>query len=243
MNGIELATFYSLAYLAEIIGTISGFGSSVLFVPIAAYFFDMHSVLGITALFHISSNLSKISLFKKGIDWKMVRWLGIPAIIFVGLGAFLTRVVDSEKLELALSVFLIIFSLIFLLMNHSVVKPTRLNAIAGGTISGFLAGLIGTGGAVRGMALAAFGMTKEAFIATSALIDFGVDFSRGVIYTMNGFVHVKDLIYVAVLVVVSFLGTWTGRWILSFMSEDGFRKLVLLVIMSTGLFSIFRILF
>ena len=50
--------FYFLALIAEILGTLSGFGSSILFVPLASYFFDVKEVLGITAMFHVFSNLS-----------------------------------------------------------------------------------------------------------------------------------------------------------------------------------------
>ena len=61
--------FLLLALIAEIIGTIGGFGSSVFFVPIGNFYFDFYSVLGLTAVFHLSSNLSKIFLFKKGHSW------------------------------------------------------------------------------------------------------------------------------------------------------------------------------
>jgi uncharacterized membrane protein YfcA len=60
----NLYLFILLALLAEIAGTVGGFGSSLFFVPIASYFLDFHSVLGITALFHVSSNLSKIAFFR-----------------------------------------------------------------------------------------------------------------------------------------------------------------------------------
>jgi uncharacterized membrane protein YfcA len=63
--------FYILAFFAEVLGTISGFGSSILFVPIASLFFDFHLILGITAVFHVFSNISKIALFRKGIDKKL----------------------------------------------------------------------------------------------------------------------------------------------------------------------------
>jgi uncharacterized membrane protein YfcA len=39
--------FFLLALLAEIIGTISGFGSSILFVPLASIFIDFKLVLGV----------------------------------------------------------------------------------------------------------------------------------------------------------------------------------------------------
>jgi hypothetical protein len=61
MKNISLV-FLLQALVAEIIGTIGGFGSSVFFMPIANFYFDFHSVLGLTAMFNFSSNLSKLFL-------------------------------------------------------------------------------------------------------------------------------------------------------------------------------------
>ena len=235
--------FTVLALIAEIAGTISGFGSSVFFVPIASLFFDFHSVLGITACFHLFSNISKIFLFRKGFDMKLVLYLGIPAVIFVSVGALLSKYVNSTYLELGLALFLMLFSAFFMFAGDKIFKPTKLNSIAGGVVSGFVAGLLGTGGAIRGMTLAAFGLTKEVFIATSALIDFGVDLSRGAIYFSNGFVHLNDLPYIGILLVVSVLGTIIGKKILVNISEDRFRSIVLIAIFSIALITVVALLF
>ena len=234
----DVLIFSVLALIAEIAGTISGFGSSVFFVPIASLFFDFHSVLGITACFHLFSNISKIFLFRKGFDKKLALYLGIPAVLFVSMGALLSNYVNSTYLELGLAGFLMLFSAFFMFAGDKIFKPTKLNSIAGGVVSGFVAGLLGTGGALRGMTLAAFGLTKEVFIATSAVIDFGVDLSRGAIYFSNGFVHLHDFPYIGILLVISIIGTFIGKKILTKISEDRFRRIVLLSIFSIALFTV-----
>ena len=88
--------FFLLAFVAEILGTVSGFGSSILFVPIAAMFFDFKTVLGVTAIFHVFSNLSKIALFRKGIKKDVAIKLGVPAIIFVIIGAYITTILPHS---------------------------------------------------------------------------------------------------------------------------------------------------
>jgi uncharacterized membrane protein YfcA len=102
-----LPIFIILSILAEILGTVGGFGSSVYFVPIANFFLDFQSVLGITALFHLSSNVSKIALFRKGFDKSIVFTLGIPAVIFVSVGAWLSKFLDPTILTYLLGIFLI----------------------------------------------------------------------------------------------------------------------------------------
>lgn len=86
MNTSVNLIFLLLALIAEIVGTIGGFGSSVFFVPIANFYFDFQTVLGLTALFHLSSNLSKMALFKIGLDKRLVLVMGVPAIVFVVIG-------------------------------------------------------------------------------------------------------------------------------------------------------------
>jgi uncharacterized protein len=70
---------------------VGGFGSSVFFVPVANYFLAFQSVLGITALFHLASNISKIFLFRATIDKRIVIYLGIPFVIVVTAGAVLSK--------------------------------------------------------------------------------------------------------------------------------------------------------
>lgn len=102
MNKIN-GLFLFLALIAEIIGTVGGFGSSVFFVPIANFYFDFHSVLGITAIFHLSSNISKIVLFKNGLDKRLLLNIGLPSVIFVILGGFLSKWLNSSFLEILLT--------------------------------------------------------------------------------------------------------------------------------------------
>lgn len=231
----HLLLFILLALLAEILGTVGGFGSSLFFVPIASYFLDFHSVLGITALFHVSSNLVKIGFFRKGFDKKLAVSIGIPAVAFVVVGAFLSKFIETKILEISLAIFLMVVSLVLLIFKKITVKPTLSNSIIGGTFSGMTAGLLGTGGAIRGITLAAYNLRMDVFIATSAIIDLAIDSSRSVVYSLNGYVHKHDLYLIPILLVVSIIGTYIGKTILTKISEQQFRSIVLTLILITGI--------
>jgi uncharacterized membrane protein YfcA len=222
--------FFLLALLAEIIGTVSGFGSSILFVPLASLFIDFKLVLGITAVFHVFSNLSKIFLFQKGIDKTIALKLGIPAVIFVILGAILTQFVPLKEIELSMNLIILALTIFLISGAGKNIQQTNFNLYTGGIISGFLAGLIGTGGAIRGITLAAFGLEKDVFIATSALIDLGVDSSRAVVYIVQGYFLQEHLILIPFLIVIAFLGSYIGKKVLSYIPEKYFHYVVLGVI-------------
>ncbi len=222
--------FFLLALLAEIIGTISGFGSSILFVPLATIFIDFKLVLGITAVFHVFSNLSKIVLFKKGINKEIAIKLGIPAVLYVVLGAYLTQVIPIKEIELSMNLIILGLTLFLISGAGKKIKQTNFNLYTGGVISGFLAGLIGTGGAIRGITLAAFGLEKDVFIATSALIDLGVDSSRAVVYILQGYFLEEHLILIPFLVIIAVVGSYIGKRILAYIPEKYFHYVVLGVI-------------
>lgn len=237
-----LLYFVFFALLAEILGTVGGFGSSLFFIPIAGYFLDFHSVLGITALFHVSSNLTKIFFFRQGVDKKLLLTIGLPATIFVILGAFLSKFMNAVLLEFILSLFLILLSLFFLIFKNIIIKPTNTNAVTGGVLSGLFAGLVGTGGAIRGLTLAAFGLSTEVFIATSAFIDLGIDASRSVVYYLNGYVHSHDLYLIPILFIVSIVGTFIGKKILTKVSDKQFKSLVLILVLITGIVTFIKMI-
>lgn len=234
-------SFLFFALIAEVIGTIGGFGSSVFFVPIANFYFDFETVLGLTAMFHVASNLSKIALFRKGLNKRLILYLGVPAVLFVILGGVLAKYVNKDNLELGLGVFLILMSLLFLIKKNLIIKDGNNEAAIGGTLSGFLAGLLGTGGAVRGLTMAAFNLEKSVFIATSAVIDFGVDFTRTIVYFLNGFIKVEILIYVPFLVAIGWIGTWMGKKLLKYIPQEKFKKLSLFLILGIGVVTLLRV--
>ena len=233
--------FLLLALIAEIIGTVGGFGSSVFFVPIANFYFDFHSVLGLTAIFHLSSNLSKIFLFKQGLDKRLLISIGIPSVIFVIVGGLLSKVMNSDVLEIILGIFLVGFSLIFLIGKKIVVLPTTKNAMIGGSFSGLSAGLLGTGGAIRGLTMAAFNLEKSVFIATSAFIDFMIDFSRSIVYYNNGYIHQHDLKYVPYLFAIGLIGSFIGKKILAHIPQSKFKRLSLFFILLIGLVTVVQL--
>ena len=236
------ATFLLLALLAEIAGTVGGFGSSVFFVPIANFYFDFHSVLGITVLFHLASNVSKLGMFRGGIDRALLLRLGVPAVLFAVLGGLASAWLLAHWLEVILSVFLLGFSGWMLLRPRWRLAPTTGNAVLGGALSGGMAGLVGTGGAVRGMTMAAFDLRKDVFVATSAAIDLAIDLSRAAVYARNGYIHADDMAWIPLLAVVAVTGTWLGRRILRRMPQALFRRTALLLVFAIGLVTLYQAL-
>ena len=239
---MSLVLFYILAFVSEIVGTVGGFGSSIFLIPLGGFFFDFQTVLAVTAIIHVFSNVSKLVLFWKGINWRLLLLIGLPATIFVLLGSWLSTVLYLKYAEIVLGVFLIVFSVFFFWKPEFKIESTKPNAILGGTVSGFLAGIIGTGGAIRGLSLAAFNLEKNIFIATSAAIDFFVDASRSVVYLSNGYLEKEYYTSIPFFIIVAILGSYTGKLILKYISGVQFKKIVLSFILVIGVIMVWKTL-
>ncbi|MDZ4822230.1 MAG: sulfite exporter TauE/SafE family protein [Flavobacteriales bacterium] len=230
----EHIIIFIIALVTEIIGTVSGFGSSMLFVPLVGLVLPRPHVLGVTSLLHVFSNTVKVLMFRKHIDWRIALKFGIPSLLLVIVGAFLAGSINDSWAQISLGLFLLLVSGLFFFFPQIKLKPTNASAIATGGVAGFVAGMLGTGGAIRGAGLAAFGLSSSAFVGTSAAIDFGVDFSRMFIYISEGFMPLGILAMVPALLIASVLGTWIGKKILDRISQKVFRKIVLAMIFLMG---------
>lgn len=209
-------------------------------MPLAGFFFDFHVVLALTSILHVFSNAAKLILFGRHIQWRLLLLLGIPSTAFVLLGAYLTTRLEFKFTELILGLFLIWFSAYFLARPTAKLSPRPLNAITAGGLAGFLAGLIGTGGAIRGLALGAFDLEKNVFVATSAAIDSGVDFSRMIVYLRSGFFMPEFYWFVPGLLLIAFVGSYVGKLLLNKIPQDRFRKIVLFLVLAIELTTLAR---
>ena len=219
--------FFLAAFFAEIIGTIAGFGSSTIFLPLSLLFFDFKTALVLVALFHIFGNIGRITFFRYGLDKNTLLRFGLPSIIFTLMGALLVSFVSQLLLKGVLGAFLIAYALLTLWKDDLQIKPTLFSSVIGGGLSGFLAGLIGTGGALRGAFLTGFGLPKEKYIAISAAIALAVDLTRIPIYITQGFLEARFYWYIPILLAVALAGSFTGRQIVAKIPQKIFRKLVL----------------
>lgn len=226
--------FFAAAYFSEIVGTIAGFGSSTIFLPLTLLFVDFKTALILVALLHVFGNIGRISFFKHSLNKRILLIFGIPSVVLTLIGALLVSFVSQDILKGILGIFLVSYSSLLLLKHDLKIKPSLLNSFFGGSISGFLAGLIGTGGALRGAFLTAFGLPKEKYIATAAAIALAVDITRIPVYFAEGFLRSEFYWYVPFLLVIALAGSFTGKQIVKRIPQGKFKKIVLIAILLIG---------
>lgn len=224
---IEILLIALLALLATVVGTVSGFGTSTIMVPVLLFFFPLPETLLFVGIVHLFGDIWKMALFKQGIQWKFILAFGIPGVIFSVLGATLSFQIPEVLLSQMLGAFLFIYVL-YLFFNPKWKIPKNLSAsITGGTLSGFFAGIFGVGGAIRGSFLAAFNLPKALYIFTSGAIAFFIDSGRIITYISGGTRLEEFLVWALVLSIpVSYVGAYTGKRIVTHIPQKQFRVVV-----------------
>lgn len=135
----ELFSLSISALIAEIAGTISGFGSSSILLPIAHQLFDYQTAIVLVAIYHIFGNTSRLALTYRHWDKRIFLLFGIPSVIATVIGASLVEEVNPDMLKIILAIVLILFALYSLLKPEWRVTPTPLLGRIGGALSGFTA--------------------------------------------------------------------------------------------------------
>lgn len=223
------------ALFAEIAGTISGFGSSSIFLPIANQFLDYRNAITLVAIYHIFGNISRLSLFWRHWNKKIFILFGIPSVIATVCGVFMIPYFDLNILKVLLWIVLFIFAGFLFLDSKFNINPTPSVGRIWWFVSWFFAGLIGTGWILRWAFLTVFNLPKEQYIATIASIALLVDITRIPLYFEQGFLDYEYLLYVPILFIIAFAGSYIGKKIVSYLDQQLLKKIILIGIMILSL--------
>jgi uncharacterized membrane protein YfcA len=235
---VTTALFFVVALLAAIVASLAGFGAATLTIPLLALIISVKQAIILIAFFHGFSSLFKVVQLRRSVDVRTALWYGVPAVVTAIIGAYLLDVIAPGVIGLAIGIFLALFAVLSLL-NISWKPPQNPPVlVAGGIVTGFVTGLIGLGGAIRGAFLFSAGRKKEVYIATSAAIALAIDIARSITYLTRGSLESRYYWFIPVLLVISFAGTWLGVKLLRWLPESVVKRVVLVMLLFVSLFFI-----
>lgn len=232
---MELLLIGTTALLAAGLTLFSGFGLGTILMPVFALFFPLPLAIAATAVVHFVNNFFKFGLMARQSDWRVVMYFSVPAAISAIAGAWVLTIFDElpvlthyaigtsefdiTVIGLIIGVLIIIFALLELSKKlQELALPPRWLPL-GGVLSGFFGGLSGNQGALRSAFLIKSGLSKEAFVATSAVSAVIVDAVRLTVY---GFALLKNqfdrsetvFLPLIVAIIAAFIGSLLGKKLL-----------------------------
>lgn len=232
---MQIILISTLTLAASFVGTLTGFGSSTLMLPIMALFFPLPLALLFVGIIHLFNDFWKIILFKHGVHWRLLLTFGIPGIIASFLGARIALTSPQTLLSQILGAVLIIYVFLLIFEPQFKLPHNTLSAGVGGSLSGIMAGLFGVGGPVRSMFLSAFDFPKHIYLFTSGAIAVFIDVSRLITYYSGG-TRLEGLLYWGLLIFIpiSFVGAEIAKKMVDKIPQEKFRHVVGIFLFAVG---------
>ena len=237
-----------VSFLAAALTFVSGFGLGTILLPVFALLYPLPVAVAATAVVHLLNNLFKLLLVGRQADWRVVLRFGIPALVAAVAGAaLLLRLGAAEPLatwsvagldgqvtpaKLVVGGVLLVVTLIEFAPRLAAAKlPTAVLPL-GGLLSGFLGGLSGMQGAMRAAFLVRLDLSKQAFVATGAVVATLVDFARLGVYGtgLPGRLGQVDARLLLAAVGAAFLGALVGNRILASVTSAALHRLVAIML-------------
>ena len=232
----DVFLFLLLTFISSSVGTMTGFGTSTIMVPVLSLFLPIPETLLFVGVIHWFGDIWKILFFKKGFNWKLILLFGIPGIFASFWAARLPLTLPEALLQRSLGLFLVLYVAFLWFKPTWKMKPSNSNALFGGGLSGFFSGIFGVGGAVRSTFLSAYDLPKSIFLFTSGVIGLLIDSSRVTQYFISG-VRVEGslLLTLIVCIPVSLLGAYLAKKLVDKIPQKSFRLFIAVALLFVGL--------
>ena len=204
-------------------------------IPVLVIFLPPVEAIFLVAIVHWFGDVWKVSLFRKGFNFKLIALFGIIGLATSYLGAFVSLGADQSVLLQILGAFLVVYALFLIYQSKFKIPATNTAALSGGALSGFFAGMFGIGGSVRGMFLSAFDLPKAVYIATAGAIGLLVDSTRIITYFTGGATLPERLWWsLLILIPVSFVGAEIAKKVVDRIPQNRFRIVVAVFLLGVG---------
>lgn len=221
-----LVFFATLAAFA--ISAVSGGGAGLVLMPVLRLGLPMAQVPVALSIGSAVSSMTRIGLFLRHVEWRIVRWFVPFSIPGTCVGAWLLGHVSPVYAELLIGLFLLanlpmLWRKPRLTMARAAPGPGLLGVI--GLCAGFVSGLTGAVGLLFNGFYLRYGLDKERIVATRAANEIILHLLKIVLYVYFGLVTREAVGAGAVLAIAAVISTFGVRRILPLLSEALFRRL------------------
>ena len=244
------------SFFAWIVSTLAGGGSPFILIPLVNLLMGAAAVPPVITIGMFFGNAHRVFLFWREIDWVLTGWYAPGAIAGAILGAYTFTQIHLDWLQLVIGVFLIVSAVLFEMekepdkpdkpdksekLNESdrlekelileEVKPKfQLKAwyiMPAGFLKAYVSGLVGTTGPVLNPFYLRYGLVKEKMIATKATHMTIIHLVKIITYGAFAAISKEQIVAGLAIGLAAIPANLVGKYILSRMSPDQFRQIVL----------------
>ena len=216
---------------------LCGFANSLVFTTLMSFRESIINISPIILILNFPTNLIMVWNGRKAINWKICGPLCAMVVAGIIPGTFIFTNTDTRLLEGIFGVVVVLIALEMLFRKQKVRQPGqkvgwKLTLL--GVLSGFVCGFCNTGVLV-GTYLTKVTDNTQAFKANACIVYFMTDCIKILMFILLGVLSREILWQSITLFPIAMLGLWLGMKSSKIMNEAIARKIVLIMLIISGL--------
>ena len=228
--------------LAYTVYGLTGFGASIVAIPLLAQFLPLRFAVPMMLLFDLVAGLLLGLKNRRSIDKPEVLRLVPYLLIGMVVGVYLLAHAPERWLLAVLGLFAVLYASWNLLRQQTTSALTVLWAVPAGLLGGAFTAMYGTGGVIYASYLAGRVSDKDVLRASVAALIFGAGWLRLVMFMVSGFYAQHGLLTLALtLLPAAVLGYLMGSRLHARLSGPQALKAVWLLVCAAGLGLLWRV--
>ena len=217
-----------------------GFGGGMILLPVITSVYGIEVAVPVSTIAQLISNLSKVGMGFRNIEWKQVGLFLVFAAPLTALGAFGFAKVPKAPMTKILCVGLIIFAAMKLLGKMHLPK-NRATMLIGGGITGLINGLLSISGPLSSAVFLSLSLSPVAYIASEAAAASVMHIVKTVMY---GKLHLMDMhIFITgcLIGLAMMAGNFIAMKLIRNIDKKFYQKIVAGVMIATSLWLFFSV--
>jgi len=232
--------FIVIVSVAALIKGATGFGFSLIALPVLLFWFPLSHVVPVLAICNFISSFIIAVQTNAFIIHKNDKFLILFGLIGTLLGVFFLKKIESSYLIIALAIIFSLLSLSFLFGFRFPIKKHTRASIIWGFIAGIMSGSYSISGPPLTLFLTSKNVTNENFRKTFAIFNVFIPAVSIVLFFSYGLITRQSLIYVLIAVPILFLGAFIGKGFTS-VHTGVFRKVVIIISLLASVLLLFKV--
>ncbi len=227
---------------AYVIFGVSGFGSTLIAVPLLAHFFPFTFVIPVVVLLDCVASVSQGLKLRAGVN--KPEMLALVPFMLAGMVAGVTLLIrlPGDLLMLLLGLLVVAFGTSYLVKRRPAMRLARWAAVPIGLFAGTISALFSIGGPLYVMYLAGRGATPDEVRATMPAIFIFTTAARIVLFAVTGLFNRDVFVTAALLAPAMVLGLYAGNRLHGRLSRDHAARIVGALLVLSGISLLFRAL-
>ncbi|HVZ54719.1 MAG TPA: sulfite exporter TauE/SafE family protein [Pseudolabrys sp.] len=236
MGGIALTLYLVTAFAGGLTSGVAGFALGLVVSGVWLHIMTPAQVAFLISCCGLVSQIYGMWHLRSSMDWSKAAPFMISGVIGVPLGAVLLTYIDPNMVKTGMGVLLTLYGSYGLLRPALVAPRPRVSADVGvGFVNGLISGMTGLGGVLITLWCQAKGWPKDVQRAVFQPVLFVVLAMSAASLAVAGAMTVQTMKLYLIGLPVLLAGTWVGFRLYGRLDEAAFRKLILLLLLLSGL--------